>query len=123
MSALRAFGVPRMFVNMLAMTYRYAILLMGNAADIFLARTSRTVGRSSNEHGRRFVGAGIGSLFEKTLCLSEEVHNAMVSRGFTGDMRTYHKPNWKGSDSLWFLITILLAASALLCDRWMGTAA
>lgn len=120
MSALRALFVPRLFVDMLAMTYRYAILLMNTASEIFVARSSRSVGHTSNTQGRQFVGAGIGSLFGKTLALSEEVHGAMVSRGFTGNVRTLRKPVWRLHDSIWLGAALLLAITALLCDRWMG---
>ena len=67
MYALRTLLAPRLFVDMLAMTHRYSILLMNTAADMFVARASRTVGRTLNADGRRFVAAGIGSLFGKTL--------------------------------------------------------
>jgi cobalt ECF transporter T component CbiQ len=120
MNALRAFFVPRMFVDMLAMTYRYAILLMNTASEMFTARTSRSVGPLTNAQGRRVVGGGVGSLFGKTLALSEEVHDAMISRGFTGDMRTLRKPVWRLNDSLWLVGALIIAAASFLCDRWMG---
>jgi cobalt/nickel transport system permease protein len=123
MSALRAFFVPRMFVDMLAMTYRYAILLMNTAFEMFVARTSRTVGRPSNSEGRRFVAVGIGSLFGKTLALSEEVHGAMVSRGFTGDVRTLRKPVWRVADTLLLASVLLIAVAALMVDHWIGARA
>jgi len=120
MSALRALFVPRLFVDMLAMTYRYAILLMNTASEMFVARTSRTVGRTSNSQGRRFVAVGIGSLFGKTLALSEEVHGAMISRGFTGDIRTLRKSRWRGVDTLWLVTALVIACAAFLIDRSLG---
>jgi energy-coupling factor transporter transmembrane protein EcfT len=38
--------------------------------------------------GRRFVSASAGALFGKAQALSEEVHMAMVSRGYTGNPKT-----------------------------------
>ena len=119
MSTLRYFRVPRVFVDMLAMTYRYSILLMNTASEMFQARTSRTVGRATNAEGRRFIGDGIGSLFGKTLTLSEEIHNAMISRGFNGDMHTLHQPVWTTRDSIWILMVSMVAAMASLFDHWM----
>jgi cobalt ECF transporter T component CbiQ len=123
MSAMRAFFVPRLFVDMLAMTYRYAILLMNTAAEMFVARTSRSVGRTSNTEGRRFVAVGIGSLFGKTLSLSEEVHGAMVSRGFNGDIRTLRKASWRFPDTIWLAAALLIAFTAYLIDRSLGGSA
>jgi cobalt ECF transporter T component CbiQ len=109
--ALRALFVPRLFVVVLAMTYRYLALLLQAAAELFVARSSRTVGRQSNAEGRRFVGASVGALYGKTLALADEVHAAMVSRGFNGEMRTLARWHWRTSDALW---TLTVAAIALL---------
>ncbi len=48
LAALRYFFVPRLFIDILAMTYRYAILLMNSASEMFLARSSRSVGSATN---------------------------------------------------------------------------
>src|SRR5581483_9838998 len=65
------------------------------AAEMFVARRSRTVGRATNAQGRGFLGAAIGALFGKALALSEEVHAAMIARGFQGEMRTLSVPRWR----------------------------
>ena len=110
--ALRVLFVPRLWVSVLAMTYRYLAVLMQTATDQFVARRSRMVGRATNAGGRRFVGASMGALFGKTLALSEEVHGAMLSRGFNGDMRTLSRMRWRASDTLWIAAIVLVA---LLC--------
>ena len=110
--ALRVLFVPRLWVSVLAMTYRYLAVLMQTATDQFVARRSRMVGRATNAGGRGFVGASMGALFGKTLALSEEVHGAMLSRGFNGDMRTLSRPHWRASDTLWVAAIVLVA---LLC--------
>ena len=43
LKALRVFFVPRIFMLILSMTYRYIFLLLGLASDMFTARTSRMV--------------------------------------------------------------------------------
>ncbi|HZO92055.1 MAG TPA: cobalt transporter CbiM [Chthonomonadaceae bacterium] len=111
--ALRALFVPRLFVGVLAMTYRYAAVLLHTAAEMFVARRSRTVGRATNAQGRGFLGAAIGALFGKALALSEEVHAAMIARGFQGEMRTLSVPRWKRADSVWILAMALAAVLAL----------
>jgi energy-coupling factor transporter transmembrane protein EcfT len=52
-------------------------------------------------------------LYGKTLALTEEVHAAMVSRGFNGEMRTLTHLRWRAADSLWTLAVALLALLAL----------
>lgn len=110
--ALRVLFVPRLFVSVLAMTYRYVTVLMQCGDDLFTARRSRTVGRADNRAGRRFAAASMGALWGRTLALSEEVYGAMVSRGFNGDMRTLSRFRWRMADSLW-MGTVAIAA--LLC--------
>jgi cobalt/nickel transport system permease protein len=89
LAALRALRVPRMFVVVLGMAYRYLFHLLGSVTDMYTARKARMVGAETDvASGRAFVAAGAGALFGKAHALSEEVHQAMVSRGFTGDVRS-----------------------------------
>jgi cobalt/nickel transport system permease protein len=89
LGALRALRVPRLFVVVLGMAYRYLFHLLGSVTDMYTARRARMVGAETDvASGRAFVAAGAGALFGKAHALSEEVHQAMVSRGFTGDVRS-----------------------------------
>ena len=47
----------------------------------------RSATTDDDASGRAFVAATAGALFGKAHALSEEVHLAMVSRGYTGDAR------------------------------------
>ncbi len=100
LQALRALFVPRAFLTVLAMTYRYLAVTLQTASDAFTARRSRTVGPSSNLEGRQFIGSSIGALFGKSLAVAEEVHAAMVSRGFRGEVRTLAHPRWRIADTV-----------------------
>lgn len=82
---LRMLRVPRPFILVLMMTYRYLLVFMASAAEMFAARRSRTVGRSARGSDQGFVGGVIGALFAKSLALTEEVHSAMLARGWTGE--------------------------------------
>jgi cobalt ECF transporter T component CbiQ len=117
LQAARALFVPRQIVLMMALTYRYLLLLLQTAAEMFLARRSRTVGRTTNAQGRQFVGSSIGALFGKTLALAEEVHAAMLSRGFTGEIRTLARRRWGAADTAWLLAVGLTAMLALNSPR------
>ena len=111
--ALRVLLVPRLFVSVVAMTYRYVTVLMQCGDDLFTARRSRTVGRADNKAGRRFAAASMGALWGRTLALSEEVYGAMVSRGFNGDMRTLSRFRWRITDSLWVgVVSLMVVACA-----------
>jgi cobalt/nickel transport system permease protein len=88
LAALRSLGVPRMFVLVIGMAYRYIFLLLAAVQEMYDARKSRTVGAETHDAGaRRFVAASAGALFAKSHHLSEEVHDAMVARGYRGDAK------------------------------------
>jgi energy-coupling factor transporter transmembrane protein EcfT len=84
------------------------------------ARKSRTVGYATNQDGRRYAGAGIGALFGKTLALSEEVHAAMLARGYTGEAQPLSQLRWRTADTLWVTATALFAAAVWQWTRLGG---
>ncbi len=117
---LRSLLVPRMFVTVLAMTYRYLAVLIQSAAEMFTARKSRTVGRMSREENRRFLGGVMGALFGRTLALTEEVHAAMLSRGWAGEAHSLRIPRIKVADMVWLTTLSLVALSALMAEKLLG---
>jgi cobalt/nickel transport system permease protein len=89
LTSLRACNVSRMFILVLGMAYRYLFHLLGSVTDMYTARKARTVAREHDvTSGRAFVAASAGALFGKAHAMSEEVHMAMVARGYQGDARS-----------------------------------
>ena len=70
LKALRAVGVPRGFVFVLAVAYRYVFTLVRIVQDMALARTSRLVGRAAPGEDRRFLGAAVATAFGKSQAAS-----------------------------------------------------
>ncbi|MDT5012407.1 MAG: cobalt/nickel transport system permease protein [Mycobacterium sp.] len=98
LASLRALAVPRMFILVIGMAYRYLFLLLATVIDMYQARKARTVGVERHDKAaRRFVFASAGAVLAKSLALSEEVHQAMVSRGYRGDAKVIAqpKPTWR----------------------------
>jgi len=121
LASLRSLGVPRMFVLVIGMAYRYLFLLLGSVTDMYLARRARTVGAAKHDRqARRFVAASAGALIGKSMVLSEEVHQAMTSRGYRGNPRVLDapRPGWR---DVAFVLTVAVTAVALLLgDRGLG---
>ena len=118
LAALRSLGVPRMFVLIVGMAYRYLFLLLGTVTDMYQARKARTVG--AEKHGdaaRRFVFASVGSLLGKSLTLSEEVHQAMLSRGYRGDAKVLAQRRPALRDLLWVVAAAVFAAALLIGEH------
>jgi cobalt ECF transporter T component CbiQ len=122
LAALRALFVPRLFILVLGMAYRYLFLLLSSVTDMYTARRARTV---SDDHardvragaGRRFVAASAGALFGRTHALSEEVHMAMVSRGYTGDARSLTSFRVRVIDGVWIVCVVVAAILFLGAGR------
>lgn len=112
LQGFRALGVPRLATTLIAMTYRYLDLMLQTVYEMSLAKRSRTVGIESNRQARKYISMSMTTLFGKTLHNAEEVHQALVSRGFTGDFPSIRPLRWHQTDSL-FLV-ILLASGGML---------
>jgi len=106
LAALRALHVPKMFIQVTGMAYRYLFHLLESVTDMYTARKARTVGGASTKtantaQDRAFVGATAGALFGRAHALSDEVHSAMIARGYTGQARSLDGFRFRGRDAVW----------------------
>jgi cobalt/nickel transport system permease protein len=119
LQALRVLKVPRIFILILGMTYRYIILLVHTVYDIHVARKSRTLHYGPTGSEQRWVASRMGYLLKRTYTMSQDVHSAMLSRGFSGDVRTLNASAIRGYDYAWSLFVIFICAVALVLDHTM----
>ncbi|AOQ24822.1 Energy-coupling factor transporter transmembrane protein EcfT [Moorella thermoacetica] len=91
--ALRVLRVPRIFILTLTLTYRYIFLLLKLTEEMFVARQSRLVGRMDRRMNYRFLAGSMGNLLARAYFLSEEVYQAMLARGFKGEVQM--KEDWR----------------------------
>jgi cobalt ECF transporter T component CbiQ len=104
LKALRVLKVPVVFVVTLGMTYRYILLLLQTAHDMFESRRSRMVGKLEGDERRRVAAASAGVLMSKSLQLSGEVYSAMLSRGFRGEV--YALDDFQTSMIDWIMLVV-----------------
>lgn len=118
LAALRALGVPRMFVLVVGMAYRYVFLLLGSVTDMYESRRARQVGAVRHDKAARaFVGSTAGALVGKSHLLAEEVHQAMVARGFTGDARALRSFRLAARDGAFAAAVLVAALLVVVGDR------
>jgi cobalt/nickel transport system permease protein len=121
LAALRSLGVPRIFILIIGMAYRYLFLLLQSVTDMYEARKARTVGAARHDAGaRRFVTASAGALFGKANQLSDEVHQAMTARGYRGNPRVLYRFRFTATDAGYLFGVVVFAALVLGGDRILG---
>ena len=116
LKALRVLRVPVVLVVILGMTYRYILLMIGTAEEMFESRRSRMVGRLEPKQARRLAIATAGVLLSKTMQLSGDVYLAMQSRGFRGEVYVLDEFEMRRRDWIWLALFFALGAAAI----WIG---
>lgn len=116
LKALRVFRLPAVIVVILGMTYRYILLFLGTARDMFESRQSRLVGRLNGGERRRIAAAGVAVLLSKSFETSDEVYASMQSRGFQGEVQILDEFRIRGRD--WLALAVVLAVA--VAAFWVG---
>lgn len=100
---LRGLGCPKFLTTQLMMVFRYLIVLLEEALRMRRARESRGFGRTSMP--LKMWGTMIGELFVRTIDRSEIIHNAMMARGFTGEIPYLaNVRGWKWSETCYLVV-------------------
>ncbi len=84
--AMQRLRIPRLFISLTALTYRYIFLFSDEAYRMGLAREARTVKKERIVRFRtwRTISSMIGTLFIRAYERGEKVYQTMLARGFTG---------------------------------------
>jgi cobalt/nickel transport system permease protein len=115
--SLRVLRVPRTFVFVLAVAYRYTVLLVRLLHEMVVARRSRTVGRVTAREDRRFAAAAAGALFGRSQAMGEQVYAAMLARGYDGEPRTLERWRLTPFDLAWSAAVAVAVALALWTEH------
>jgi cobalt/nickel transport system permease protein len=116
LKGLERLGVPRVMVMILSFMYRYLFVLVDEAMRMGRARESRNLGGGLLWRART-LGNMIGTLFLRSYGRAERVYQAMLARGFDGEMRTLSELRFGRAD-LYFG----LACSLCFAVIWLAAA-
>jgi cobalt ECF transporter T component CbiQ len=89
MKALKMMKIPDGLLIITTLSYRTFFLFVKVAEEMHLAKKSRRIRGLSRGEARRWVAGRIAFIFGKTRRRSEEIFQAMVSRGFSDSIRIY----------------------------------
>jgi cobalt/nickel transport system permease protein len=91
--ALQQLRIPKLFVAIIGLMWRYLFVISEEVIRMLRARTSRSATVPGARHAggtvswrARVTGGMAGSLFLRSLERSDRVYAAMLSRGYTGEL-------------------------------------
>jgi len=120
LKALRAFGVPQVFVMVLGISYRYIIYSWKLSKNTYRAIKSRVGFALHYRKGQRLVTWNMAHLWKRSYQLNEQVYQAMLSRGFRGEPVILDHFRFRTRDWMWLggcAATILMLVCAELMIR------
>lgn len=115
-NGLRRLGLPKVFGMVLTMMQRYLVVILRAAQDLHRAKLSRTIGHETARQGQRWAAAGMGLLLLSSLRLADGVHNAMLARGYDGDIQTLTAPRFGRREAFMILAGALFATGLVAMD-------
>lgn len=119
LQAMRGLGLPQVLVAIAGLAYRYLFVIGDEARRMMRARRARSglPDAPGGGEGRgvlwraRVAGSMAGSLFVRSIERSERIYDAMVARGYDGEMRSLSSSALRPRDWLAALpFTLALAA-------------
>ena len=116
--ALGHLHLPAILVTIIAFLYRYLFVLTDEVLRLLRARQARSAGRPGVRAGgslgwrARVAGNMAGQLFLRSYERSDRIYNAMLSRGYRGQLQTMHTGKVRSAD--WLVASVVLAALVMM---------
>ncbi len=95
--ALERLGMPQVFVVQIGFLHRYTFVLVEEAARMLRARELRSNGHDLTH---REFGPLAGHLLLRTWDRAQRIHQAMLARGFEGEVHLLRRPSFGLQDAL-----------------------
>lgn len=97
---MKSFKVPNIFITMTAITYRFIFIFISEAYRMALAKESRTVAKEPWRRSIKSFANMIATLFIRSYERGERVYLAMLSRGYSGTVKSSGKLKFATGDWL-----------------------
>jgi cobalt/nickel transport system permease protein len=121
--ALRHLRLPPILISIISFMYRYLFVLADEAMRLLRAREARSARPYKRGGGGSFVwragvaGGMVGQLFLRSMERSDRVYNAMLARGYQGQLLTINPHQMSGRDWQAGLGAVLLLLVIQLAGR------
>ena len=111
--ALNHLRVPTIITVIISFLYRYLFVLADEVLRLLRARQARSAAAAGKNPGgsvlwrARIAGHMAGQLFLRSYERSDRIYNAMLSRGYKGELMTIHPHHFHTSDWIIGAVSIL----------------
>jgi cobalt/nickel transport system permease protein len=122
---MRALHVPATLVTIVSFAYRYLFVLSDEVLRLMQARAARSAVVEGRRAGGSLLWRGkvagrmVGSLMLRSMERSERIYNAMVARGYQGQMRILHPPHMGRDDTIVLVVSLAFFVMIVLFSRAM----
>ena len=123
MHALRHLRIPAILVSIISFMYRYLFVMVDEVQRLLRARQARSAVLPGQSGGgtvmwrAKITGHMAGQLMVRSFERSDRVYNAMLARGFRGELFTLNPHLMKGKDWLVAGLTLGLMVVVQICGR------
>jgi len=106
-AAMRSLKVPAKLINMLIFTYRYIFVYLEDLRKMRSALVLRGFRNRNNFHSLKSNANIIGSLVVRSYEQADRINNAMVLRGWSGEIKSLYSFDLKRTDVIKSVIMLL----------------
>lgn len=115
--AFRWFRMPRLLATLILFTYRFIFVIIDEIARMRMARKARGFSGGTSLLDKvafTTIANTIGMVFVRSQLRAASTFDALLSRGYDGEVRTLTKLQAKGRDAAFALPFALVCAAAIL---------
>jgi len=119
MKALQHLRFPTRFVQIILFTYRHIFIFFGEICRMNNAAKARGFEAKTRWHSFRTLGNFIGVLLVRSFERTERLYNAMISRGYRGELITLSTFRMTPRDSVKGAMVMAISVLLLVGDRFL----
>lgn len=117
---LRRLHVPGLFISLMEMIYRFIFVLYETAQHIHTAQESR-LGYDGLRRSYHSMGTLLSTVFIRAYRRSDNIYNALESRGYEGEMNVLSHPYESGKRVYcWSAGLCVIQVALLIAERRLG---
>ncbi|MEM2943890.1 MAG: cobalt ECF transporter T component CbiQ [Methanomassiliicoccales archaeon] len=124
LKALQWYRLPKVMISLILFTYRFIFVFIDELGRMSLARKARGFGGGKsilNIEALRTIAYTAGMIFVRSHRRANNIYLALVSRGYTGEVRTLNMLKAAPRDAIFALTFICISVLSLLIQAGVMT--